>query len=130
MGTTRAMMLILVGHFASEVFEPAMIIPEASQTLLAEDIKTISYEDAINTVDFEALSPLAQWAAPIYGLGQGRGIAVLISLIGAITIVLGLIALFLKPLRKIDTMMPDSEDLPESDDDTYNSEDQHLAAAS
>ena len=52
---------------------------------------------------------LHDWLAPIYGSGNGRGIAVTISLMGLLTIILGVIAWFTRNVRDLDALMEDIE---------------------
>lgn len=52
---------------------------------------------------------LHEWLAPVYGSGNGRGIAVTISLMGMLTLLLGIWAWMTKNLRNIDRLMEDIE---------------------
>ncbi len=76
LGLTQSVMFILVGPLADHVFEPAM------------------QENG--------------WLAPIFGevfgVGQGRGIALMISLLGCLIVLTTLIALLSKKLRAVDTL--------------------------
>lgn len=49
----------------------------------------------------------ANWLGPIYGTGDGRGAAVLISCIGLLTLFWTLLAAALAPIRRLDLLLPD-----------------------
>lgn len=86
LGIGKSLMLLSAGPVADLWFEPAM----AEGGWLA--------------------GPLG----PLYGNGQGRGIAVLISLLGLIALVLGLSALLNPRIRQLDTLMADFEQAPDA----------------
>ena len=82
LGMTRFAMMLVTGLIVDHYFEPAML-------------------------DDGMLSPIF---GEIYGTGKGRGIALLISLMGVITLVLALLSLYTRSLRRIDTLVEDCID--------------------
>lgn len=79
LGITRFVMMLVTGLIVDYIFEPAML-------------------------DTGWLSPIF---GEVYGTGKGRGIALLISLLGVITLILASIALYSRSIRKIDTIIDD-----------------------
>ncbi len=82
LGMTRFFMMLITGLIVDHYFEPAM----------------------------QADGFLSPVLGDIYGIGKGRGIALLISLLGGITIILACIALYSRSIRKIDTIVDDFHD--------------------
>lgn len=52
---------------------------------------------------------LAQFLGPLFGVGTGRGVGVLISLVGLLTAIVSLIALLIPPVRRVELDLPDFE---------------------
>lgn len=52
---------------------------------------------------------LAQFLGPLFGVGAGRGVGVLISLVGLLTAIVSLIALLIPPVRRVELDLPDFE---------------------
>lgn len=82
LGITRFFMMLITGLIVDYFFEPAML-------------------------DTGFLSPIL---GDIYGVGKGRGIALLISILGGSTLVFASIALYMRSIRKIDTIIDDFKD--------------------
>ncbi len=89
LGVSQSVMLICAGPIADKVFEPAM----------------------------QEGGALVPYFAHIYGVGQGRGVAVLISLLGAVMAVLVLLAFITKRIRRIDLLIKDTEHLIDAEND-------------
>ena len=83
LGLAQSIMLMVAGPLADGVFEPAM----------------------------QEGGFLVPYFADIYGVGQGRGIAVMISILGCIMTFLVICAFMVKRIRKIDTLIEDAESL-------------------
>ena len=81
LGIGQSIMLIIAGPVADGVFEPAM----------------------------QSGGFLVPYFADIYGVGQGRGIAVMISMLGCLMTVLVLIAIAVKRIRCIDSLIDDAD---------------------
>ena len=52
---------------------------------------------------------LSPWVTPLYGTGQGRGIAFVISLLGLATLAFALLAWMNRSVRQLDTLLEDFE---------------------
>ena len=78
-GLARPCAYVAMGFLADTIFEPGM----AENGMLANSL------------------------GGLYGVGIGRGIAVLISVLGLLTIIATGVAWFYRPLRRIDTELPD-----------------------
>ncbi len=89
LGVSQSVMLICAGPIADKVFEPAM----------------------------QEGGALVPYFAHVYGVGQGRGVAVLISLLGAVMAVLVLLAFITKRIRRIDLLIKDTEHLIDAEND-------------
>ena len=83
LGIAQSIMLIIAGPVADGVFEPAM----------------------------QQGGFLVPYFADIYGVGPGRGIAVMISMMGCVMTVLVLVAIAVKRIRRIDTLIVDADTL-------------------
>lgn len=83
LGLSQSIMLVFSGPLADRFFEPAM----------------------------QEGGALAPYFSAFYGVGQGRGVAVMISLLGCIMTVMVLIAFFTRRIRCIDELIEDSDDL-------------------
>ncbi len=81
MGICNGMVLLGAGFLSDNVFIPSMM-------------------------DDGWLTP---YLSGIYGSGDGRGIALTISLLGLITLIAGILAWFIKSIRQLDTLMEDIE---------------------
>ncbi|CAA0114625.1 Uncharacterised protein [BD1-7 clade bacterium] len=81
LGLAQCFMLLIIGPLADAVFEPAMA----------------------------ADGWLAPTLGPYYGTGQGRGIAVLISLLGALMLVSVALTLCSRRMRRLDSELDDVE---------------------
>lgn len=82
LGVTQSLLLLASGMIADAIFEPGMSA------------------DGFLTNIFGAL----------YGIGQGRGIAVFISLLGVLIIISAALAWVSAPIRQMDSLMPDHEE--------------------
>jgi len=56
-------------------------------------------------------SAMADWLGPVWGVGEGRGVAVMISLFGVISLVMVIIAWLTPTIRRGDIDLPD-ENVP------------------
>ncbi len=83
LGLSQCIMLIIAGPLADGFFEPAM----------------------------QEGGFLVPYLADIYGVGPGRGIAVMISLLGCMVTVLVLAAFTVKRIRRIDHLIADADSL-------------------
>ncbi len=81
LGLTQCVMLLAVGPLADSFYEPAM----------------------------QADGWMAPLLGDIYGTGQGRGIAVLVSSIGALMLVAVCLASLSRNIRRVDVLLPDVE---------------------
>ena len=88
LGISQSIMLIGAGPMADKIFEPAM----------------------------QEGGFLTPYFAGIYGTGQGRGIAVMISMLGVILAMLVISAFLVRKIRCIDSLIADADSLVESDD--------------
>lgn len=52
---------------------------------------------------------LAPWLGPIFGVGEGRGVGVLISLVGLLSLATPIIAFFIPAIRRVELDLPDHE---------------------
>ncbi|MWC27752.1 non-ribosomal peptide synthetase/MFS transporter [Paenibacillus sp. MMS18-CY102] len=75
----RPISFIVAGPLADDLFEPLMMQDGAWSNLLG----------------------------PIFGVGEGRGIGVLVTLIGIVLFVWGIIGMKYRPLRDMETILPD-----------------------
>ncbi len=87
-GITSPIALLVAGPLADQVFEPMM-----AENSMASDALGLS-----NT--------LAAWLVPIFGSGQGRGVAVMISLLGCMSLIAVVIAWLTPSIRRIDLDLP------------------------
>jgi MFS family permease len=122
--------LWLVGSFMMAVFNP--IINSAYIAILQAKVepdlqgRIFGLENAISTISFPLGQLVAGWLAdnvfepvmlpggslantlgPILGTGRGAGIGVVIVIAGFIAIFNGLLGYALKPIREIETILPD-----------------------
>jgi len=120
----------LVGSFMMAVFNP--IVNSAYIAILQAKVepdlqgRIFGLENAISTISFPLGQLAAGWLAdnifepallpggslanslgPIFGLGRGAGIGFVIFLSGVIAIACGLLGYMLKPIREIETILPD-----------------------
>ena len=92
-GITSPLALLIAGPLADQVFEPMM-----AETVLASDVNGIS-------------ATIAAWLGPIFGTGQGRGVAVMISLLGCLSMIAVIIAWMTPSIRRIDLNLPNLDEL-------------------
>lgn len=81
LGICNAVVLLSIGFLSDHVFKPSM----------------------------SAEGWLSPYLSSLYGSGEGRGIALTISLLGLLTLLFGLVAWSVKSVRKLDSLMADIE---------------------
>ena len=129
-GPAWSIPLWLVGSFMMAVFNP--IINSAYIAILQAKVepglqgRIFGLENAISTISFPLGQLLAGWLADnvfepamlpggsmantlgtIFGTGRGAGIGVVIAIAGFIAIFNGFLGYFVKPIRDIETLLPD-----------------------
>ena len=136
-GPSWSLPLWLVGSFLMAVFNP--IINSAYIAILQAKIepglqgRIFGLENAISTISFPLGQLLAGWLADnvfepammpggalvgylgsFFGSGRGAGIGVVIMIAGVLAIFNGSLGYLIKPIREIETLLPDYESVEKS----------------
>jgi DHA3 family macrolide efflux protein-like MFS transporter len=86
--TAQAVGLLMAGSLAANIFEPAMM-PEAGW--------------------------LAEMFGPLIGVGEGRGVGLLVILVGAVILAMGVISALIRPLRLLEDQFEKADSPVRSD---------------
>lgn len=81
----------------------------AWSTQIVAPLMAAPLADTIFKPGMSAGGALAGWFGPIFGVGPSRGVALLISLIGVLSVVVPLVALATRRTRRVELDLPDFE---------------------
>ena len=98
-------------HFHGRAFSLRNTIMKAAQPLAFLSAGLLA--DHIFNPLMQKGSAAADWLGPIWGVGEGRGVALMISLFGAISLLMVIVAWLTPAIRRGDIDLPD-ENLPTS----------------
>ncbi len=92
-------------HFHGRAFSLRNTFMKAAQPLAYLTAGVLA--DNVFNPMMQGGTPLAEWLGPIWGVGEGRGVALMISICGAISLVMVLVAWFTPTIRRGDIDLPD-----------------------
>ncbi|MEZ5504772.1 MAG: MFS transporter [Gammaproteobacteria bacterium] len=96
-------------HFHGRAFSLRNTIMKAAQPLAFLSAGLLA--DHVFNPMMQTGAAMAEWLGPVWGVGEGRGVAVMISLFGVISLIMVIIAWLTPTIRRGDIDLPD-ENVP------------------